>query len=259
MNNSASHTKLSTKNLSIGYTDKTVASGVNLNIKSGELVAVIGTNGSGKSTLLKTIIGELEAKSGEVFLENEKIQQFSAKSIAEKISIVLTETHFSKNLSVEELVALGRHPYTNWLGILSEEDKKAIKNALTLIDLTDKAQRKCSSLSDGQLQKVMLARALAQDTSLIILDEPTTHLDLYHKVFVLKLLKQLTKETQKAIVFASHEINLALQLCDQIILVNTNEVIQETPQKLIKDGHLEKLFPKNLIQFDAESKNFKVV
>ncbi|MDT0295651.1 ABC transporter ATP-binding protein [Mesonia ostreae] len=249
---------LTTRNLSIGYEDKLVAKNINLNIHPGELIAVIGVNGSGKSTLLKTITKELEPTSGEVFLEDTALEKISAKEISEKISIVLTETHFSKNLSVKELIALGRHPYTNWLGVLSQQDKEAIYNAIELIDLQDLADRKCSSLSDGQLQKVMLARALAQDTPLIILDEPTTHLDLYHKAFVLKLLKKLSKTTQKAIVFATHEIDLALQLCDQIILINDGKVFQQTPEELIKQKHLEHLFPSDLIQFDAVSKSFKI-
>lgn len=258
MKKQASTSILSTRNLNIGYDDTLVARNIELNIHPGELIAVIGVNGSGKSTLLKTITKELDAVSGEVFLEGVPLEKISVKEISEKISIVLTETHFSKNLSVKELVALGRHPYTNWLGVLSENDKTEIQKALDLIDLQDLAHRKCSNLSDGQLQKVMLARALAQNTPLIILDEPTTHLDLYHKAFVLKLLQKLSKTTQKAIVFATHEIDLALQLCDQIILVNDVKVIQLTPENLIKEKHLEHLFPSDLIQFDAVSKSFKI-
>ena len=258
MKKQASTSILSTRNLTIGYDDKLVVKNIEINIHLGELIAVIGVNGSGKSTLLKTITKELDAISGEVFLEDVSLEKISAKEISEIISIVLTETHFSKNLSVKELVALGRHPYTNWLGVLSKKDKDAIQQAIDLIDLQDLAHRKCSSLSDGQLQKVMLGRALAQDTPLIILDEPTTHLDLYHKAFVLKLLQKLSKTTQKAIVFATHEINLALQLCDQIILVNGGKVIQLTPENLIKEKHLEHLFPSDLIQFDAVSKSFKI-
>jgi len=258
MKNKEAKTILSTQHLSIGYEDKVVAQNIELNIKKGELLAVIGVNGSGKSTLLKTIIKELTPIAGNVFLEEVAIENISAKEISEKISIVLTETHFSKNLRVEELVSLGRQPYSNWLGILTSKDKVAVQNALNLIAVQDLAHKKCSDLSDGQLQKVMLARALAQNTPLIMLDEPTTHLDLYHKAFVLKMLKKLSKTTQKAIVFATHEIDLALQLCDKIILVNNGEVIQQTPENLIKEKHLENLFPSDLIQFDSISKSFKI-
>lgn len=228
-------------------------------IQPAQLIAVIGINGSGKSTLLKTLTGELKPLKGSIQLQGKDLTTLSPKAIAEAVSLVLTNTHFSLNLSVEELVALGRHPYTNWLGVLSEADQKAVQNALKTIEIEDFSDRKCSDLSDGQLQKVMLARALAQDTPLIVLDEPTNHLDLYHKVFVFQLLKKLTQQTQKTIVFASHEINLALQLCDQIILVNRGAIIQDSPTNLIKNGHLDRLFPKDMVKFDPESKSFHVI
>lgn len=156
------------------------------------------------------------------------------------------------------MVALGRQPYTNWLGILSKKDEIHVKKALRQIEIESLANQKCSELSDGQVQKVFIARALAQNTELIILDEPTNHLDLYHKAFVLKLLKQLTQNTQKAIVFASHELNLALQLCDKIILITEGKVVQETPKNLIENGHLQNLFPESLIEFDPISKSFRL-
>jgi len=252
-------TILQTHQLQIGYPQKTVAKDICLNIQQAELVAVIGINGAGKSTLLKTLTGNLTSLDGEILLKNHKLEQLNPKEISELISVVLTGAEFSQNLCVEELVALGRQPYTNWLGQLSNKDKAEVKDALETLEIEKFANRKCSSLSDGQLQKVLLARALAQETPLIVLDEPTTHLDLYHKVFVLKLLKNLAKKTQKAIVFASHEINLALQLCDQIILVHEGNVFQKTPKELLQEKLLEKLFPKDLVTFDAESRSFKVV
>lgn len=259
INSKKAHNILETDQLSIGYGEKEVASEISLAIRPAQLIAVIGINGSGKSTLLKTLTGELKPLSGSIQLRQKDLATLSPKAIAKAISLVLTNTHFSLNLSVEELVALGRHPYTNWLGVLSEEDKKAVQQALKTIEVEDLAARKCSDLSDGQLQKVMLARALAQDTPLIILDEPTNHLDLYHKVFVFQLLKKLTQQTQKTIVFASHEINLALQLCDQIILINQGKVIQDSPQNLIESGHLDSLFPEDMVKFDPESKSFQVI
>ena len=250
---------LQAKELSIGYSDKVVVEGISVEIHAADLVAVIGINGSGKSTLLKTLTGNLNPLAGKVFIQQKNLEAISVQELSELISIVLTETHFSQNLSVEELVALGRQPYTNWLGQLSKEDQKAVQQALQLLELTDKSQRNCGSLSDGQLQKVFLARAIAQETPLIFLDEPTTHLDLYHKIFVLQLLKKLTRKTQKAIVFATHEINLALQLCDQIILVSNGKVTQKTPEELIESHLLQELFPKDLVEFDPLSKSFRVL
>jgi iron complex transport system ATP-binding protein len=254
-----SKTILQTQQLQIGYPQKIVGKDVFLNIQKAELVAVIGINGAGKSTLLKTLTGNLASLDGEILLKSYKLEQLNPKEISALISIVLTGAEFSQNLSVEELVALGRQPYTNWVGQLSNRDRAEVKKALQVLEIEDFAKIKCSSLSDGQLQKVLLARALAQDTPLIVLDEPTTHLDLYHKVFVFKLLKNLAKKTQKAIVFASHEINLALQLCDQIILVHEGKIIQKTPKKLLEEKILEQLFPKDLVIFDSESRSFKVV
>lgn len=253
---------LSTENLNIGYRHKQqetlIASGIDLSVEEGELVAVIGINGAGKSTLLKTLTKDEEPLGGAVFLNHLPLEDFSNKSLSETISVVLTNQLFSKNLTVFELVALGRQPYTNWLGRLSPDDFSIVDKALEQVELTDLSQKRCNELSDGQLQKVMIARALAQDTALIFMDEPTTHLDMYHKAYVLQLLKKLTQETKKAIVFASHEINLALQLCDKIILINESKVIQGKPDKLVEDGVFQTLFPEEIIQFHPETKSFQI-
>lgn len=249
---------LSTKKLSIGYPGKTIASDISLEVFSGELTAVIGINGSGKSTLLKTLTGNLHPLSGEIVLGGKPLNHYSSKSLAEHISIVLSKPEFSQNLNVGEVVALGRHPYTNWLGLMTENDREVVAKSLQLTGLENHAERLCSELSDGQLQKVFIARALAQDTEIIILDEPTNHLDLYHKAFVFQLLKRLTREENKAIVFATHELNLALQLCDKIILVKDKKVIQKTPEELVQGSDLAGLFPEDLIHFDPASKSFRL-
>lgn len=253
---------LKTDDLSIGYRKKNkeqiVASGINIEIKSGELVAVIGVNGAGKSTLLKTLSRIIKNIDGQVFISNKLLSETEPDKLSKSISLVLTEQTLSKNLSVMELVALGRQPYTNWIGRLTKNDLKKIMNAIHLVNIDDIKNKKCHELSDGQFQKVLIARALAQDTSLIILDEPTTHLDLYHKAYVLKLLKQLSKETNKAILFASHEINLALQLCDKLLIIKENKSLFGTPDALIKSDALDDLFPKHLIKFDKESSSFKI-
>lgn len=249
---------LHTKDLNIGYSNKTIASEISVEIAQGELVAVIGINGSGKSTFLKTITGNLPKKSGEIKLKNRELESLGDQEIAKSISVVLSNPVFSQNLSVFEVIALGRHPYTNWLGQLSEKDKKIVFKALKLVEIPNLAKRKCSQLSDGQRQKVFIARALAQDTSLIVLDEPTNHLDLYQKAFVFNLLKNLSRQTEKAIILATHELNLALQLCDKLILIKDGEAIFGKPKELIQNKSLENLFPKDLISFDPKSLNFKI-
>lgn len=219
---------------------------------------MVGINGVGKSTFLRTISRIQPSLSGKIKIAGEDPVQLSAEKLSTLISLVLTEQPLSKNLSVAELVALGRQPYTNWIGSLTAEDRKMVKNALALVKIEDLQGKKCYELSDGQLQKVLISRALAQDTPLMILDEPTSHLDMYHKAQVLKLLKDLSLSTKKAVVFATHEINLALQLCDSIILMKPDEVVQDTPGQLIQKGHLESIFPEDLIVFDRATETFRI-
>lgn len=212
----------------------------------------------GKSTLLRSLSGVQEILKGEIAVDGLPLKKLSSQQLAEQISVVLTEQPISKNLSVFELIALGRQPYTNWIGTLSQNDINHIKNAIKLVDIEAIQHKKCYELSDGQLQKVLIARALAQDTPLVILDEPTTHLDIYHQAYVLKLLKTLTLQTRKSILFATHEINLALQLCDRIILMEKNNVSIGSPSELIENDVFSNLFPSDLIVFDKISSSFKI-
>ncbi|WP_159019604.1 ABC transporter ATP-binding protein [Algibacter sp. L3A6] len=256
------HIILKTEDLSIGYASKkaktVVASQVNVELKKGELIGLIGANGIGKSTLLRTLTHVQKPLSGTVFINEKSISDYNPLDLAKVLSLVLTEKVASKNLSVFELIALGRQPYTNWVGNLSEQDKNIVNQAILQTNIEDLQHKKCFELSDGQLQKVMIARALAQDTDLIILDEPTSHLDMYHKAYILKLLQRLAKETRKTILFSSHEIDLAIQLCDTLIVMNAGIVVSDQPCKLIEQGVFETLFPKDLIAFDKNTGSFRV-
>lgn len=253
---------LETKLLAIGYRKKQqplrLQSQINIELAPASLTAVVGVNGVGKSTLLKTLSGVLPPLSGSVLLNGRDRRGLTSDKLAKLISLVLTGQPFSRNLSVQELVSLGRQPYTNWSGSLSPEDLAAVSKALQQIQVEDLAEKKCFELSDGQLQKVLIARALAQDTPIMILDEPTTHLDIYHKAQVLQLLRKLSSETGKAILFATHEIDLALQVCDKIIVMQPGRVLQGSPSKLIKDSVFDQLFPDDLIQFDSRIKGFRI-
>jgi iron complex transport system ATP-binding protein len=248
--------------LSIGYKTKkaenVIASDINFELKKGQLIGLVGANGIGKSTLLRTLIKVQSALSGTISLNNRDVNTTSTLDLAKQLSIVLTESLTSKNLSVFELVALGRHPYTNWIGNLTDKDHAIINASLSQVNITNLKDKRCYELSDGQLQKVMIARALAQDTDVIVLDEPTTHLDMYHKAYILKLLQKLTKETGKTILFSSHEIDLAIQLCDTMIVMKANDVICDQPCNLISNGVFESLFPKDLIAFDNATGSFRV-
>lgn len=213
----------------------------------------------GKSTLLKTLSGVLPPLSGKIFINGTERSTLRSEELAKLISLVLTKQSISRNLSVKELVSLGRQPYTNWTGSLQNQDLTIINSALQKIQIEDIQEKKCFELSDGQLQKVMIARALAQDTPIMILDEPTTHLDVYHKAQVMQLLGTLSAHSSKAILFATHEIDLAIQLCDQIIIMQEDVVRQGTPETLIQEKIFERLFPNDLVQFDSHSRGFRYI
>ncbi|MFY0483635.1 ABC transporter ATP-binding protein [Flavobacterium sp. PLA-1-15] len=251
---------LQAENISIGYSHKkkhkVVAENISFSLKKGKLISLIGANGIGKSTLLRTITGIQKPISGDVFLNDKKIADYTSLQLAQQLSLVLTESLPPSNLTVFELVALGRQPYTNWIGTLADEDKLKINEAIDLTQIRHLTNKKHYEISDGQLQKVLIARALAQDTPLIILDEPTTHLDLLHKVSLFKLLKKLTSETQKCILFSTHDIDLAIQLSDEIILMTPEKVIQEEPKTLIQNHAFDDLFQDENIKFDIEKAKF---
>ena len=253
---------LSTLNLSIGYSTKkeknVIAKNLNLNFEAGKLIALIGANGIGKSTLLRTLTGIQKPLNGAVLLQEKELHNYDSVALAQNLSLVLTEKLPPSNLTAFELVALGRQPYTNWIGKLSEEDLQQINHAMALTQVTHLASKKHYEISDGQLQKVLIARALSQDTPLIILDEPTTHLDLLHKVSVFKLLKKLAAEKNKCILFSTHDIDLAIQLADEMIIMIENEVVQDEPCNLISKRVFNSLFKDSAITFDGEKGKFVI-
>lgn len=253
---------LQASQISIGYSNKkektVVASRIDLTLEKGKLIALIGANGIGKSTLLKTITGIQKPLSGTVSLNEKNIHELDSLSLAQNLSLVLTEKLPPSNLTVFELIALGRQPYTNWIGKLTEHDIAKVNEAMELTQISHLASKKHYEISDGQLQKVLVARALAQDTPLIILDEPTTHLDLLHKVALFKLLKKLTQETEKCILFSTHDIDMAIQLSDEIIIMTLETVVQDQPCNLIMKGSFNTLFKDEHIIFDAEKGKFVI-
>jgi len=251
---------LSTSNLSIGYQSKKektiIAENLNLNFEKNKLISLVGANGIGKSTLLRTLTGIQKPLSGKITLEGKDIFNYEPLELAQSLGLVLTEKLPPSNLTVFELIALGRQPYTNWIGKLSNEDLEKVNQAIALTQIEHLKYKKYYEISDGQLQIVLIARALAQDTPLIILDEPTTHLDLFHKVSVFKLLKKLSKETNKCILFSTHDIDLAIQLSDEMIVMLDNKVIQDDPCTLISKGIFDALFQDENLYFDKEKGKF---
>lgn len=251
---------LYTTDLAIGYHTKkyktVIAQNIHLELSEGKLITLIGANGVGKSTLLRTITGIQKPLAGEVILKDKNILAYDLLKLAQNLSVVLTEKLPPSNLTVYELVALGRQPYTNWVGKLAPEDLEKVMTAIELTNIQEIAHKKHYEISDGQLQKVLVSRALAQDTPLIILDEPTTHLDLHHKVSLFKLLKKLSQEMGKCILFSTHDIDLAIQLSDEMIVMTKDNITQDEPCKLIEKGVFNSLFEDEAIVFDREKGKF---
>ena len=249
---------LQTHDLSIGYhkPDVFVAGDINVSLEQGQLVCLLGPNGAGKSTLMRTLAGMQPAISGQVCLFNEDINRLKPRDRAQRLSVVLTERPNVGMLNGYALVALGRHPYTDWMGRLSPHDEAMIRWAVEVVGIEDIAERPVMELSDGQKQKVMIARALAQESDLILLDEPTAFLDLPYRVEIMQLLKHLAHETQRTILVSTHELDLALRSADALWLIANGKVIDGTPEDLVLSDQFEQVFRNDNIQFDKRSGTF---
>lgn len=254
---------LQVKELVIGYKrtadgHKKVAGPLNLEMYAGQLVCLLGPNGCGKSTLLRSIAGLQPVLNGYIEVEGQRLDQLPPAHIAKIISLVLTDNVRSGNLDVYSLIALGRYPHTGWLGTLSKKDKEIIDLAIQSTHTAAFLPRKLDSLSDGECQKVMLARALAQDTPLVILDEPTAHLDLPSRIQLMGLLHQLAREMNKAILISTHELDLALQAADEIWLMSDGDLTTGLPEELVLNGSFQQAFDKEGILFDTSTGTFNL-
>lgn len=251
---------LKIENLSIGYVAKKqnliVAKSINTAINKPKLIALLGGNGIGKSTLLRTIANVQEILKGTIFINDKDISKYGSVDLSKMISVVLTEKIPPSNLTVHEIIALGRQVYTNWIGTLSSADKKIIDDVIDLVKINNLKHKKIDELSDGQYQKVMIARALAQDTSIILLDEPTAHLDIVNKIAIFKLLKELSSIKQKTIIISSHELQLAIQTADDLWLMTDDAFVAGNKDELIKNNELQNLFPSENISFDKATNQF---
>ena len=255
---------LKLNNLVIGYGNgnhqkRKVAGRLNANLQKGELVCLLGPNGSGKSTLIKTMAGMLSPLGGGISLFDEEMAQFTQKEVARKLSTVLTDRILIGNLSVFTLVSLGRSPYTGWTGKLQSKDEEATLNAIESTSLENLAHRDISTLSDGERQKTMIARALAQDTDLILLDEPTAHLDLPNRVEIIRLLRKLAGDTGKAILLSTHELDLALKAGDKVWMLNDEgRLFTGVPEDLVLNGTFESVFERDSFDFDRATGSFNL-
>ena len=251
------------ENLSIGYSGKgdvkVVASGIFADINSGELTCLLGANGVGKSTLLRTLSAFQPKLDGEIHIQGKEIGDYTDKQLSRVISVVLTEKCDIRNMTVNELIGLGRSPYTGFWGTLSSEDKEIVERSVALVGISHLMYRMVHTLSDGERQKVMIAKALAKETPVIYLDEPTAFLDFPSKVEVMQLLHHLSRQTNKTIFLSTHDLELALQIADKIWLMDkVNGVTIGTPEDLSLSGSLSSFFARKGIVFDLETGLFRV-
>lgn len=256
---------LRTNDLSIGYrgrkkTERTVMSHLNLSIFRGEMICLIGPNGVGKSTLIRTISGMQPALNGETSIEDIPLNDKNLLQLSRMISVVLTDRVNPGHFTVFDMVAMGRHPHTNWFGSLQATDIKAIETSLKQVGMNAFTDQPFENLSDGERQRVMIARALSQDCPLILLDEPTAHLDLPNRVEIIKLLRSLARKTNKSILISTHELDLALQTADRVwLMTEEGGVITGTPEDLVLSGEFERAFHNQSFDFEISSGTFKVV
>ena len=244
------------KNLIIGYRSKhqlwAIASPVHASLQAGELTCLIGANGVGKSTLLRTLSGFQPPLDGEILIQDKPLSDYSARELAQKIGVVLTNRMDIPQLSVQEIIGIGRSPYTGFWGTLSSADQKIVDEAIRQTGIQHLASRSINELSDGERQKVMIAKALAQQTRLIILDEPTAFLDFPSKVETLQMLRRLAHEQHKSILLSTHDVELALQIADQLWLMEANRLSIGIPKDLAANGSLSRFIDRNGIRFDVE-------
>jgi iron complex transport system ATP-binding protein len=228
---------------------------VSASSEGGELIAVIGRNGIGKSTMLRTIAGLQEPLGGAVYLNGKSISRYTRLESARLIGYISTEVIKVSNMKVFDLVALGRFPHTNWLGTINKYDLQAINDSIYLTGLNDLRSRNISEISDGERQKAMIARVLAQNTDIMILDEPTAFLDVASKYEIIHLMKGLTRKG-KTIVFSTHDFNIAVSQADKIWLILEDKLIEGAPEDLMLNGAFEHLFDSTVVKFNASSGGF---
>lgn len=252
-------------NLSTGYEAasshegrKVLASGMNARLGVGCLTCLIGVNGAGKSTLLRTMAGLQPAINGQIELMGKSLADYDVRALSRLVSVVLTDEIPEQALTAYELVAMGRMPYTGYWGTLHRRDVKMVEQALAMVGMTDFSHRRLHSLSDGERQKLMIAKALAQDTDVILLDEPVAFLDFPSKVWVLRLLSRVAREQGRSVLLSIHDLELALQIADRLWLLDGHNFVEGEPRVLAADGKIDFLFQGAGIQFNRKTLHYQL-
>lgn len=253
MNNPA----IECRNLAIGYRKHRVAEGISLALYPATVTALLGPNGVGKSTLIKTLTGELRPLEGEVKIFGKPIEDYSGRELSRLLAIVTTDSVLAGGLRLRELVELGRQPHTGFLGILSAADRESVERAMKAVGICHKAADYVAELSDGERQKAMIAKALAQDTPIIVLDEPFSFLDVASRVEILALLNQIARKGGKCILYSSHDVSQAIRMTpDLILFAPSGSIISGSSERLIEQGSINKLFDNRNVVFSQRENDF---
>ena len=234
---------LETKELSVGYHGNILIHDINIRIEKGKILTLVGPNGAGKSTILKSITRHLRAISGSVYVQDRDMHRWSAKEMATHLAVVLTDRIHPELMTCQELVAMGRYPHTNAIGKLTEEDRQKVEEALALVHGEELSGQDFGTLSDGQKQRILLARAICQDTEIIVLDEPTAYLDIRYKVEFLEILRKLAREKGTTIILSLHEIDLACKISDKLLCVKGDRLsLFGDPEELLGGTNANRLY-----------------
>ena len=243
---------LSTEGLSVGYGRTAVVDGIRIRVEAGEILCLIGPNGAGKSTILKTLIRQLQPMDGTVLLENTPLSALKEKELARRSAAVLTGRVATEMMTCEEVVAMGRYPYTGLLGILSETDREKVDEMIRIVGVEEIREKDFDCISDGQRQRVMLARALCQEPKLLIMDEPTSFLDIRNKLEFLSILRQLVRKRELAVIMSLHELDLAQKFCDRIVCVGDGKIrAVGTPEEIFSGDVIRELYAVNHGSYDC--------
>ena len=234
---------LETEKLSVGYDGRPLIRDVCLRVQRGKIVTLIGPNGSGKSTILKTIVGQLSKVSGTVLLEGAPMERCGQKEIAKRMAILMTERIHPELMTCYDVVSTGRYPYTGALGLLGKEDKRIVEESLELVHGRDMADRPFDAISDGQRQRILLARALCQTPEIIVLDEPTSYLDIRYKLELLTILKTMVREKNLAVLMSLHELDLAQRVSDTVVCVSGDRIDRMgPPEEIFSNDYISRLY-----------------
>jgi iron complex transport system ATP-binding protein len=246
------------ENLTLGYGSRTLIDSLTGEIRRGHLTALVGRNGTGKSTLLRAIAQLGDIASGEIFIDGKELSRISSSEMASKVALVTTDKVRIANLRCRDVVALGRAPYTNWIGRMQEQDNEIVEQSLAAVGMSDYADKTMDRMSDGECQRIMIARALAQQTPIILLDEPTAFLDMPNRYELCTLLRGLAHRENKSILFSTHELDIALELCDSIALIAPPQMHILPTEEMIRSGHIERLFTTGVVSFDPETRTVSI-